>query len=106
MNIPVTFFVLRHGDDWVAFDTGDNAMCAKDPVGYWGEAVTSAYMPVMADYEEFKIQIKKLGLTPDKLKAVILSHGHLDHAGAIDNLKGRTFLFICRRRNLKQSRKP
>ncbi len=88
MNIPVTFFVLRHGDDWVAFDTGDNAMCAKDPVGYWGEAVTSAYMPVMADYEEFKIQIKKLGLTPDKLKAVILSHGHLDHAGAVDNFKG------------------
>jgi len=88
MNIPVTFFVLRHGDDWVAFDTGDNAMCAKDPVGYWGEAVTSAYMPVMADYEEFKVQLKKLGLTPQKLKAVILSHGHLDHAGAIDNMKG------------------
>jgi N-acyl homoserine lactone hydrolase len=88
MNIPVTFFVLRHGDDWVAFDTGDNAMCAKDPVGYWGEAVTAAYMPVMADYEEFKVQLKKLGLTPEKLKAVILSHGHLDHAGALDNLKG------------------
>ena len=64
MNIPVTFFVLRHGDDWVAFDTGDNAMCAKDPVGYWGEQVTAAYYPVMADYEEFKIQLKKLGLTP------------------------------------------
>jgi len=88
MSIPVTFFVLRHGDDWVAFDTGDNAMCAKDPVAYWGEAVTSAYYPVMADYEEFKVQIKKLGLTPEKLKAVVLSHGHLDHAGAIDNFKG------------------
>jgi glyoxylase-like metal-dependent hydrolase (beta-lactamase superfamily II) len=87
MNIPVTFFVLRHGDDWVAFDTGNNAMCAKDPVGYWGD-VTAAYYPVMQDYEEFGIQIKKLGLSPQKLKAVILSHGHLDHAGAIDNFKG------------------
>jgi glyoxylase-like metal-dependent hydrolase (beta-lactamase superfamily II) len=88
MNIPVTFFVLRHGDEWVAFDTGNNAMCAKDPVAYWGEKVTSAYYPVMQDYEEFKVQLKKLGLTPQKLKCVILSHGHLDHAGAVDNFKG------------------
>ena len=88
MNIPVTFFLIQHGNDWIAFDTGDNAMCAKDPVAYWGEAVTSAYYPVMTDYEEFKVQIKKLGLTPQKLKAVILSHGHLDHAGAIDNFVG------------------
>ena len=88
MNIPVTFFVLRHGDDWIAFDTGDNLMCAKDPVGYWGKDVTAAYYPVMQDYEEFKVQIKKLGLSPQKLKAVILSHGHLDHAGAIDNFAG------------------
>lgn len=87
MNIPVTFWVLRHGDDWLAFDTGNNLMCAKDPVAYWGD-VTKAYYPVMQDYEEFQIQLKKLGLTPGKLKAVILSHGHLDHAGAIDNLKG------------------
>jgi len=88
MNIPVTFFVLRHGDEWIAFDTGNNAMCAKDPVGYWGEAVTGAYYPVMHDYEEFKVQLKKLGLSPQKLKAVVLSHGHLDHAGAIDNFTG------------------
>jgi glyoxylase-like metal-dependent hydrolase (beta-lactamase superfamily II) len=88
MNIPVTFFVLRHGDEWIAFDTGDNLMCAKDPVGYWGKDVTAAYYPVMQDYEEFKVQIKKLGLSPQKLKAVILSHGHLDHAGAIDNFAG------------------
>ncbi len=88
MNIPVPFFLIQHGNEWLAFDTGDNAMCAKDPVGYWGEAVTSAYYPVMQDYEEFKVQIKKMGLTPQKLKAVVLSHGHLDHAGSIDNFVG------------------
>ncbi len=88
MDIPVTFFVLRHGDDWVAFDTGDNVMCSKDPVAYWGKDVTAAYYPVMQDYEEFKVQLKKLGLSPQKLKALVLSHGHLDHAGAIDNFVG------------------
>ncbi len=87
MNIPVPFFVVRHGKDWVAFDTGNNAMVAKDPVSYWSKAVTDAYFPVMKDYEEFKEQIKKLNLTPKDFKAVILSHGHLDHAGAIDNFQ-------------------
>jgi N-acyl homoserine lactone hydrolase len=87
-NIPVTFFLIKHGKDWVAFDTGNNAMVAKDPVAYWGEAVTKAYYPVMKGYEEFQVQIKKLGLAPKDLKAVILSHGHLDHAGSIDNFKG------------------
>jgi N-acyl homoserine lactone hydrolase len=87
-DIPVTFFLIKHGEDWVAFDTGNNSMVAKDPVAYWGEAVTKAYYPVMKDYEEFQTQIKKLGIAPKNLKAVILSHGHLDHAGAIDNFKG------------------
>jgi len=87
-DIPVTFFLIKHGNDWVAFDTGNNAMVAKDPVAYWGEAVTKAYYPVMKDYEEFNVQIKKLGIEPKQLKAVIISHGHLDHAGAIDNFKG------------------
>jgi N-acyl homoserine lactone hydrolase len=88
-NIPVTFFVIKHGNDWVAFDTGNNAMVAKDPVAYWGEPVTKAYFPVMKDYEEFQKQVNKsLGLAPKDFKAVILSHGHLDHSGAIDNFKG------------------
>jgi glyoxylase-like metal-dependent hydrolase (beta-lactamase superfamily II) len=88
-NIPVTFFVIKHGKEWVAFDTGNNAMVAKDPVAYWSKEVTDAYFPVMKDYEEFREQVgKKLGLAPKDFKAVILSHGHLDHSGAIDNFKG------------------
>lgn len=89
MDIPVTFFIIKHGKDWIAYDTGNNAMVAKDPVGYWSEGVVKAYTPVMKDYEEFKVQIKKqLGIEPKDLKYLILSHGHLDHAGAIDNFVG------------------
>jgi len=88
-NIPVTFFVIQHGKEWVAFDTGNNAMVAKDPVAYWSKEVTDAYYPVMKDYEEFREQVSKaLKLAPKDFKAVIISHGHLDHAGAIDNFKG------------------
>lgn len=100
-DIPVTFFVIKHGGDWVAFDTGNNAMVAKDPVAYWGEPVTKAYYPEMKDYEEFQVQIKKLGLAPKDLKAVILSHGHLDHAGAIDNFKGTDVPIYLQKKELE-----
>jgi N-acyl homoserine lactone hydrolase len=87
-TIPVTFFLVSHGSDWVAFDTGINGMVAKDPVTYLGEAWMKAYYPVMTKDDEFCVQAKKLGVSPKDLKAVILSHAHMDHAGAIDNFKG------------------
>jgi len=105
-DIPVTFFVVRHGNDWVAFDTGNNAMVAKDPVTYWSKPVTDAYYPVMKDYEEFHIQLKKhLGIEPKDLKAAIISHGHLDHAGAIDNFKGTNIPIYFQKSELETIKK-
>jgi glyoxylase-like metal-dependent hydrolase (beta-lactamase superfamily II) len=88
MDIPIPFILIQHGKDWVAFDTGNNAQVAVDPMPYWTKNIVEAYTPVMKPDQEFKIQIKKLGLKPSDLKAVFLSHGHLDHAGAIDNFAG------------------
>jgi glyoxylase-like metal-dependent hydrolase (beta-lactamase superfamily II) len=104
-DIPVTFFMIRHGKEWVAFDTGNNAMVAKDPVAYWGEPVTKAYMPVMKDFEEFKVQIKKLEIEPKDIKAAIISHGHLDHAGAIDNFKGTKVPIYFQKKELELIKK-
>lgn len=87
-DIPVPFFLIRHGSSWVAYDSGNNAQVAVDPVKYWGEKVCGAYMPVMKPHEEFKIQIQKVGLKPENLYAVIMSHGHLDHCGALEDLAG------------------
>jgi N-acyl homoserine lactone hydrolase len=87
--VPVTFFLIRHGEDWIAFDTGLNAALVNNPVARIGERA-SLFYPTMTPEDEFKMQIQKLGLKPESLKAVIISHGHWDHAGAIDNFKGTT----------------
>lgn len=87
LEVPVTFYLIKHGEDWVSFDTGNNAMVAKDPIGYWGEDFVKVWTPVMKDFEEFQVQIRKLGITPKDIKAAIISHGHLDHAGAIENFR-------------------
>jgi hypothetical protein len=38
----------------VAFVTDNNVDAAKDPIQYWGKAVTDDYVPVMKPYEELR----------------------------------------------------
>ena len=90
MEIPIPFLIIRHGKEWIAFDTGCNGETARDPVAYWGEERAKGFWPVIGPDQEFARAIRKLGLKPADLKAVILSHGHLDHAGAIEDLRGTT----------------
>lgn len=89
LEFPIVFFVVRHGSDWVAFDTGCNAKAATDAAGYWGDAIVKHFAPVIEPGQEFKRAIRsRLGLTPADFKAAIVSHGHLDHAGAIEDFRG------------------
>jgi glyoxylase-like metal-dependent hydrolase (beta-lactamase superfamily II) len=84
-TIPIPFFVIKHGSSWVALDTGNNRQVAVDPVAYWGKPITDAYYPVMRPEDAFPNQVKtRLGIEPKDFNAVIISHGHLDHAGSID----------------------
>lgn len=47
MEIPVPFLVIRHGQEWIAFDTGCNGATANDPAAYWGEELAKHFWPVM-----------------------------------------------------------
>ncbi len=87
-DIPIPFLVLKHGGEWIAFDTGCNIEAAQDPLAYWGEELVKAFTPVIASDQEFQQSIKKLGLTPRDFKGVVCSHGHTDHAGAIEDFAG------------------
>lgn len=105
MEIPVPFLVLRHGREWVAFDTGCNGQVARDSVGYWGEALVKAFTPVFRPDQEFREAIKVLGLKPKDFKAAFISHGHLDHAGAIGDFVGTTVPIYFQKAELAEIRK-
>ena len=70
MDIPIPFLIIRHGKEWIAFDTGCNANTARDPVAYWGENLAKAFSPVIGPDQEFARAIKVLGLKPADLKAL------------------------------------
>ncbi len=105
MDIPVVFLVIRHGQEWVAFDTGCNLEVTRDPIAYWGEKIASAYTPIVKPEEVFREAIQTLGLVPGDFKAVILSHGDLDHAGAIDSFAGTGVPVCFQKAEMREIRK-
>ncbi len=105
MDIPIPFLVIQHGQEWVAFDTGCNGQVVKDPVGYWGAELVKAFTPVIKPDQEFREAIKVLKLKPQDFKALLISHGHTDHAGAIDNFLGTRVPVYFQKAELAEIRK-
>lgn len=88
------FFLIRYQGCWFVFDTGNNAMVAKDPNQCWGEEILKKLIPDMKEEEEFLKQLKKFGVVIKDIQGVIISHSHADHAGAIDHFRD-TGIPIC-----------
>ncbi|MCJ2093363.1 N-acyl homoserine lactonase family protein [Methylobacterium sp. J-072] len=81
-EIPIPWFLLLHPKGNVVIDGGLAAEGLADPRSYWGGAVDS-YQPVMSDDQGCIKQLMMLGLTPEDIRFVVLSHLHSDHTGAI-----------------------
>ncbi|MCL5669771.1 MAG: N-acyl homoserine lactonase family protein [Acidobacteria bacterium] len=105
MDIPIPFLVIKHGKEWIAFDTGCNRKVAVDPFGYLGEEIAKACTPVIRPDQEFREAIKVLGLKPRDFKAVVCSHGHFDHAGAIGDFVGTNVPIYFQRAEIVEIRK-
>jgi glyoxylase-like metal-dependent hydrolase (beta-lactamase superfamily II) len=81
IQIPVGFFVVRHPRGNVLFDTGNNDKLIADP-NYWAPELR-ALKPAMTPEVAIDVQLKKIGLTPDDIRYVVVSHLHLDHGGNV-----------------------
>jgi glyoxylase-like metal-dependent hydrolase (beta-lactamase superfamily II) len=79
IQIPVGFFVIQHPQGNVLYDTGNNDKIITNPE-YWGKWI-DALKPVRTPDVAIDVQLQKIGLTPDDIRYVVLSHMHLDHAG-------------------------
>src|SRR5678815_5684325 len=76
IQVPVGFFVVMHPKGNVLFDTGNNDKIITDP-SYWG-ASFQALKPVNTPDIAVDAQLQKIGLKPDDIKYVVVSHLHLD----------------------------
>jgi len=77
--IPVGFYVVKHPKGNILFDTGNNDKLIQDP-NYWPPGL-QGLKPAMTPDVAVDVQLGKIGLTPNDIKYVVLSHMHLDHGG-------------------------
>jgi N-acyl homoserine lactone hydrolase len=90
ITVPVGFFVVTHPQGNVLFDTGNNDSIINDP-SYWGPLI-KLMSPERGPDVAIDTQLRKIGLSPDDIKYVAVSHMHLDHGGNVCRFPKATVL--------------
>lgn len=88
IEVPVKVFLVEVGGHRVLVDTGWSEQCVTQPLRHMGFSLWFASEPVVAAGEGMGPQLKRLGLTPQELDAVVLTHMDCDHASGLVDLAG------------------
>lgn len=91
-TVPVPFLLIKHPRGIVLFDTGNAPEVVDGKHEHWGDDVVAAYNPVMTKDQCCVNAIQKVGVKPEDVKYVILSHLHLDHAGCVGHFPNAKYM--------------
>lgn len=81
IKIPCYAVLIQHPTQgWILFDTGNNPEAMN---GYWPSGLTAVFPYYHTEKQLLVNQLASIGLKPDDVKTVVVSHGHLDHAGGL-----------------------
>jgi N-acyl homoserine lactone hydrolase len=94
LEVPVPAFLLEHpGAGAVLIDTGFHPSVAVDPRKNLGRIQTRLFKDVEMDPEQAATaQLRRKGIEPARVKVVVMTHLHPDHASAISEFPGATFV--------------
>ncbi len=90
IQVPVAMYLIQHPKGNVLFDTGNNDKLITDR-SYWGKAA-DAFQLVMTPEHSIESQLGRVGLKPDDIKYVVVSHMHLDHGGNVGKFPNSTLV--------------
>jgi glyoxylase-like metal-dependent hydrolase (beta-lactamase superfamily II) len=82
--LPILAWVIEHPEGTIVVDTGDTARTTEP--GYfprWHPYYRSAVQMDITPAQEIGPRIEKLGLNPENVDKVVLTHFHTDHAGGL-----------------------
>lgn len=83
IDIPNSAYLIEHSDGNVLFDTGCHPDCMK-PDGRWPEGLQAVFPHSGGEECDLPNRLEALGLGPDQIRYVVLSHLHMDHAGCVE----------------------
>ncbi|MES2987192.1 MAG: N-acyl homoserine lactonase family protein [Pseudomonadota bacterium] len=83
-DIPVSCYLIRHGDSYMLWDAGM-------PRSYLGKPEVSPEQTISLD-KLIVDQLAQIGVRPDQVKRLGISHYHGDHIGQAPDFPGATLL--------------
>jgi N-acyl homoserine lactone hydrolase len=94
MPIPIQAFLVEHpGAGLVLIDSGLHPSVAVKPRENFGRVTLLAFRDLEMDAgQALPAQLRERGLDPSAVKAVVMTHLHVDHASGISEFPGATFL--------------
>lgn len=91
--LPILAWVIEHPEGVIVVDTGETARTAEK--GYfprWHPYYRFGVRERVTADEEIGPQLRRLGLSPDDVRWVVLTHLHTDHAGGLAHFPHSEFL--------------
>lgn len=82
-SFSVTAFLIEHADGYLLFDAGCHPE-AMGVDGHWTPFQQEHYPFFGRPEQNLVAQVKAVGVDPDDVKYVVLSHMHNDHAGCLE----------------------
>ena len=87
--IPYFAFLFRSGERHLLFETGPNAHLVDNPAAWIGQS--AELYEVEVDESQLLVnQLREIGVSPDQITDVVVSHLHYDHAGSITSFPAAT----------------
>lgn len=83
IDVPISAYYIEHPDGNVLFDTGCHPEWGG-PNGRWPEAIQEIFPVIGGDECTLPSRLEELGVGPDQIRYVVLSHLHCDHAGCVE----------------------
>jgi len=104
VRITTTFALLRHPEGNVLIDTGLSKENISASEEVWGTSENRLTVPLMSEGMDIPAQLASVGLKPDEINYVVLTHLHQDHTGGIVDVEGATF--VCQRAEMEYAKQP
>jgi glyoxylase-like metal-dependent hydrolase (beta-lactamase superfamily II) len=108
--LPILTWVIEHPEGLILIDTGEVAAASNiasyitnDPNNRWFYGRNLAFFITPA--EELATQLRGLGLDPEDVRTVVMTHLHGDHAGGLGFFPNANFL-VARAEYEGQLRQP
>lgn len=80
LPMPVLAFLIEHGGEFLLYDTGSNPKAME---GYWPKTMQKKFALHQKPEQRLENQLALLGVRPEQIKTIVLSHLHLDHTGGL-----------------------